>query len=133
MFKKDFNEIIHSVSVNDLIEPGNSDTMKLSISLFARFMVKAHVGWDEFPDKLKHKFSAEIENLYDNPPQNNKELEKAMEIILLRCIPDNHCSILNADSQKVLTEDEARLITDSVIDKFPQTHVGQNTVFTLQN
>lgn len=132
MLKKNFNEIINSVSVNDLTELSNSDKIKLSIALFARFMVKAHVGWDEFPDKLKHKFSSKIEHLYHNPPQNNQELEKAMEIILLRCIPDNHCSILNANFQKVLSEDEAGLITDAVVNKHPQTHVGQNTVFTLQ-
>lgn len=133
MHKKNFNEIIHSVSVNDLTEPSSSETIKLSIALFARFIVKAHVGWDEFPDKLKHKFSSKIEHLYHNPPQNNQELEKAMEIILLRCIPDNHCSILNASFQKVLSEDEVRLITDTVSDKYPQMHVGQNTVFTLQD
>ena len=133
MSKKNFDEIINSVSINDLEESDNSESLKLNIALFARFIVKAHVFWDKFPKHLKCKFSKEIENLYNNPPMNNNDLLKAMEIILLRCLPDNHCFIKDSNGQKVLSQDEIHSIKDPVVDKYPQTHVGQNTVFSLQN
>ena len=132
MSKNNFNEIIDSVSVDDVTKPAEEDSAQTSIALFARFMVKAHVNWDNFPENLKDKFYTEVENLYDNPPQKPEELLKKLDTILIRCVPDNHSFVLNDKKQRLLSAETAKQIPDKAIDKYTETHVGKNTVFTLE-
>lgn len=128
---KNFDNILNSISLEELQNPIFSESREKNIAAFARFIANGHVGWDSFEDDVKNKFYTEIENLYNKEPAADENVLEEMEVLLLRCVPDNHAFVLDAQKNKLLNDADAQKIADKAIDKYPQAQVGQNSAYTL--
>lgn len=126
-----FDEIINSVSLEELQNPAPSADRHTNIAVFARFIANGHVGWDSFSEENKEKFRHEVENLYNLNAASDENLLKEMETLLIRCIPDNHAFVMDSGKNKMLNTEEAGKISDKAIDKYPETHVGKNSAYSL--
>ncbi len=133
-----FDKIIEHASLDEIPaekQPLSDDKKKIqkSIALFARLIANGHVNWPYFPDSYKERFKQGIVELYNTPPENGAQTLKEMETLLLKSIPDNHTFILNNQNRRVLNSQSAHEIEGTVIDKYPTTHVGENSAFSLPN
>ncbi len=126
-----FEEIINTVSVDDARQYTGSDPTRDSIALFARLVANGHVAWHEFSEETRNRFKKHVEELYQNPPTNNTDLLKELGRTLLRSIPDNHAGIFDTAKRRALSDAEIHALTDAVIEKVPQTHVGSNAAIEL--
>ena len=103
-----FDEIINTVSPDEMRNPPPSEERGKNIAVFARFIANAHPGWPSFPEEIRDRFRREIENLYNRNGNGPENLLKEMEKTLIRSIPDNHAFILNPDKSRALDENRRR-------------------------
>lgn len=127
-----FDEIVDSISVEQMENPPLSNSREQNIAFLARSVANAHVGWNSFPENIRNKFRQNIEELYNRAPAPDENILKEMEALLIRSIPDNHTFILDKDKQKILDEQEAQNISDKLIDKYPETSVGKNMAYSSE-
>lgn len=126
-----FDEIINSVSPDEMRNPPASDERGKNIAVFARFIAGAHPGWPSFPEEIRDKFRREIEDLYNREGNGRENLLKEMEKVLIRSIPDNHAFVLNPDKSRALDDEESAAVGGKVIDKAPTPATGVNSARTL--
>ena len=49
-----FDEIINTVSPDEMRNPPPSEERGKNIAVFARFIANAHPGWPSFPEEIRH-------------------------------------------------------------------------------
>lgn len=126
-----FEEIINTVSPDEMRNPPPSEERGKNIAVFARFIANAHPGWPSFPEEIRDRFRREIENLYNRNGNGPENLLKEMEKTLIRSIPDNHAFILNPDKSRALDENESAAVDGKIIDKAPTPETGDNSAYSL--
>lgn len=126
-----FDEIINTVSPDEMRNPPPSEERGKNIAVFARFIANAHPGWPSFPEEIRDRFRREIENLYNRNGNGPENLLKEMEKTLIRSIPDNHAFILNPDKSRALDENESAAVNGKIIDKAPTPETGDNSAYSL--
>lgn len=126
-----FDEIINTVSPDEMRNPPPSEERGKNIAVFARFIANAHPGWPSFPEEIRDRFRREIENLYNRNGNGPENLLKEMEKTLIRSIPDNHAFILNPDKSRALDENESAAVDGKIIDKAPTPETGDNSAYSL--
>ncbi len=126
-----FEEIINTVSAQDIYGYKGGNAIQDSIALVGRLIVKAHVAWDEFPTHLQNRFKKRIEQLYENPPTDNVSLLKELARVILCNIPDGHTGIFDERGKYILTKEEIYSVKDAVVERVPETQVGEHSVYTL--
>ncbi len=131
MTKKTFAEIVDSVDTSylgQLMEDSSvqDDDVHLNIAVFARWISKAHVGWNHFDESVRTNFEKAVETLYNNVTgeESKKELAQKLTVILCTTIPDCHCRI--RCSEQFLTDEEYDAIPNKLVNPLSPVSVGDN-------